>query len=184
MVEFERQEMQLQFDAKIVALYKDILKTPDGQIVEYDYIKHKHGGGAGVLLVDEQESTYLVKQYRNSINGVDLEIPAGGYSYQGEEPQVCAVREAMEEVGLKPNRIYRVSDVVSSIGTFDERTCVFVGTDLENVERHLDDTEFIDIVRIPVSQARDMIYDGQIIDSKTVIAILAYYDMKSRGIIS
>ena len=77
MVEFKRKSLELLYDAKIVALYKDVLETPDGGEVVYDLIKHKSGGGAGILLVDEEEYTYLVRQYRNSLDAVDLEIPAG-----------------------------------------------------------------------------------------------------------
>ena len=87
------------YDAKIVALYKDVLETPDGGEVVYDLIKHKSGGGAGILLVDEEEYTYLVRQYRNSLDAVDLEIPAGGYSFHGESGETCALREAEEETG-------------------------------------------------------------------------------------
>ena len=106
MVEFKRKSLELLYDAKIVALYKDVLETPDGGEVVYDLIKHKSGGGAGILLVDEEEYTYLVRQYRNSLDAVDLEIPAGGYSFHGESGETCALREAEEETGWIPQDIY------------------------------------------------------------------------------
>lgn len=182
MLNFKRKKLELLYDAKIVALYKDILETPDGNTVEYDYVKHKAGGGAGVLLVDEEENTYLVRQYRNSINGINLEIPAGGYSFPGEAGEVCAKREAEEETGFVPERMYHVSNVVSSIGTFDEKTDVYIGLTLKKGSRHLDATEYIDIVKLSIFEARDKIYTGEIVDSKTIIAILAYFDMQSKGI--
>jgi len=183
MEKFVRKELELVYDAKIVSLYKDVLQTPDGKTVVYDYIKHKSGGGAGVLLVDDKEYTYLVKQYRNSINDIDLEIPAGGYSYVGEPGELCAKREAGEETGHIPNKLYHVTNLVSSIGTFDEKTDVFIGTDLVDVDRNLDPNEFIDLVYISVDEAISRIYSGEIIDSKTVVALLAYKDMKSKNMI-
>lgn len=132
MVEFKRKSLELLYDAKIVALYKDVLETPDGGEVVYDLIKHKSGGGAGILLVDED--------------------------------------------------IYHVSNMISSVGTFDEKTDVYIGRNLKKGKRHLDPTEFIEIVRVPMEEAREMIYSGKIVDSKTIVAILAYYDKKSRGI--
>lgn len=183
MVEFEREKMELICESKIVELYKDYLKTPDGNTVCYDYIKHKRGGGAGVLLVDSDECTYLVKQYRNSINAVDMEIPAGGYSYIGEPGDTCAVREAEEETGLIPQELYHVANIVSSIGTFDERTDVYIGTHLKKGNVSLDPDEYIDVVRIPVNDAINMIYKGDIIDSKTVAALFAYKEMRNTGII-
>lgn len=183
MEKFKRESLELICDAKIISVYKDHLKTPDGRMIEYDYIRHKSGGGAGVLLVDDKEYTYLVKQYRNSIDDIDIEIPAGGYSYVGEPGEECAKREAGEETGYVPGKLYHVSNVVSSVGTFDEKTDVYIGTHLEKTEINLDPDEFVEIINISVDEAVSMIYKGEIIDSKTIVALLAYKDMKNRGII-
>lgn len=183
MINFERQKLDLLYDSKIVALYKDFLKTPKGNIVEYDYIKHKSGGGAGVLIVDDKEYTYLVRQYRNSIDAINIEIPAGGYSYNGEPGINCAIREAEEETGYIPENLYHISNMISSVGTFDEKTDIYIGTKLKRGNRKLDPDEYIDIIYIPVDDAINMIYNGEIIDSKTIVALFAYKDMKSKGII-
>lgn len=183
MIEFKRKNMELCYDSKIVALYKDYLETPDGNIVCYDYIKHKSGGGAGILLVDDKEYTYLVKQYRNSIDKVNVEIPAGGYSFVGESGESCALREAEEETGYIPQKIYHVSNIVSAIGTFDERTDVYIGTKLKKGKVKFDQDEYIDLLYVPMNEAVEMVYQGKIIDSKSIVAILAYQDMKQKGII-
>lgn len=183
MVEFIRRNMELVYDAKVVSLYRDYLETPDGKTVVYDYIRHKSGGGAGILLVDGKEYTYLVRQYRNSISAVSIEIPAGGYSGVGEDGKQCALREAEEETGLIPGRVYHVANMVSSIGTFDERTDVYIGTDLREGRVKYDADEYIDILYIPVDDAIQMIYQGKIVDGKTIAALFAYVDMKQRGII-
>ena len=79
--------------------------------------------------------------------------------------------------------MYHVSNIISSVGTFDEKTDVYIGTNLKKGERKLDPDEFIEIIHIPIDDAIRMIYSGEIIDSKTIVALLAYKDMKSRGII-
>ncbi len=183
MLEFIKRKQEVLYDSKIVTLYKDYLETPKGSIVEYDYIKHKSGGGAGVLLVDSNECTYLVKQYRNSIDAVDIEIPAGGYSYKGESGKLCAIREAEEETGFIPQEIYHVSNIISSVGTFDEKTDIYIGTKLIKGQIKYDPDEFIELVHVSIDEAVNMIYEGKIIDSKTVIALFAYKDMKQKGII-
>lgn len=183
MVEFKRKKMELLCDSKIVSVYKDYLETPDGKTVVYDYIKHKHGGGAGVLLVDDNEYTYLVRQYRNTIDGVDIEIPAGGYSYIGEPGEECARREAEEETGYIPKKMHHVVNMVSSIGTFDEMTDIYIGIGLEKGSTKFDADEYIDLIHIPIRDAVKMIYDGKIVDSKTIVALLAYKEMKNSGII-
>lgn len=183
MNEFKRKKMELLCSSKIVELYKDYLETPDGRTVCYDFIKHKKGGGAGILLVDENEYTYLVRQYRNSINRMSVEIPAGAFNYPEEEGKVCALREAEEETGFIPENVYHVTNLVSSIGTFDETTDVFIGTKLKRGSKHFDENEFIELLHIPISEAIEMIYNGTIVDSKTIAAIFAYKEMKSSGII-
>lgn len=183
MLEFKKKNQELLYDSKIVALYKDYLETPNGNIVEYDFIKHKSGGGAGVLLVDKDEYTYLVKQYRNSIDALDIEIPAGGYSYKGEPGELCAIREAEEETGFIPEEIYHVSNIISSVGTFDEKTDIYIGVKLKKGQIKFDPDEFIELLHLSVDDAINMVYEGKIIDSKTIIALFAYKDMKQRGII-
>lgn len=183
MIEFQREKLELLCDSKVVALYKDYLKTPDGRTVIYDYINHKSGGGAGVLIVDEHEKTYLVKQYRNSINRISVEIPAGGYSEKNEPGEICARREAEEETGYSPCNMYHVTNVVSSIGTFDEKTDVFIGTKLTKCEVKYDPDEYIEIMYISIDEAIELIYKGEIVDSKTIVALFAYKDLKSKGII-
>ncbi|MBQ8319056.1 MAG: NUDIX hydrolase [Lachnospiraceae bacterium] len=183
MIEFVKEKSELLYDSKIVALYKEYLRTPNGNVVEYDYIKHKSGGGAGALVIDDNEYTYLIKQYRNTLDRVNIEIPAGGYSYIGESGIDCAKREVEEEIGMIPTKLYHVSDMISSVGTYDEMTDIYIGTKLIKGERKLDPDEYIEILHIPVSEAIGMIYTGEIMDSKTMVALLAYQDMKSKGII-
>ncbi len=181
MVEFTRIKREKTYESVLVEAYKDHLQTPDGNVVVYDFLHHKTNGGAGVLLVDAEENTYLVKLYRNSIDRANLEIPAGAYSKPGESGEVCAIREAEEETGLIPQKLVHISNMVSSIGTYDERTDVFIGTDLKTGSRHLDPSEYIDVVKMPVSEAFSLVKDGTIIDSKTVVALYAYFYMKQTG---
>lgn len=183
MKRFIRKSLDLAYDSKIVALYKDTLVTPDGRTVVYDYIKHKSGGGAGVLLVDDQEYTYLIRQYRNSLDDISLEIPAGGYSFVGESGEVCAIREAEEETGYIPTNVYHVANAISSVGTFDEKTDIYIGTNLIEGNQKLDPDEFVEVVHISVDEALGLVYDGTIIDSKTILALFAYKQYKHEGII-
>ena len=184
MEEFKRKKMELVYDSRIVSLYKDYLETPKGNIVEFDYVKHKPGGGSSVLLVDENEYTYLVRQYRNTISGICIEIPAGGYSFPGESGEVCAMREAEEETGLIPEKMYHVANMISSVGAYDEKTDVYIGTNLKKGKVNLDEDEYVELMHISIADATKMIYTGEIIDSKTIVALLAYRDMKNNGIIS
>ena len=83
--EFEILKRELMYKGKILEFYKDTLKTPTGDEVIWDFIKHK--GAAAVVTVDEEGNLLLVSQYRNAIRKQILEIPAGGIN-EGEEPQI------------------------------------------------------------------------------------------------
>lgn len=183
MQKFIRKSFDLVYDSKIVALYKDTLETPDGRTVIYDYIKHKSGGGAGVLLVDDREYTYLIRQYRNSLDDISIEIPAGGYSKAGESGEVCAIREAEEETGYIPTSVYHVANAISSVGTFDEKTDIYIGTNLVIGKQKLDPDEFVELMHISIDDALKLVYDGTIVDSKTILALFAYKEYKREGII-
>ena len=181
MVEFKRIKREKTYESVLVEAYKDYLELPDGNRVVYDFLHHKSNGGSGVLLVDEEECTYLVKLYRNTIDRASLEIPAGAYSTPGESGEVCAIREAEEETGLIPGRMIHVSNMISSIGTYDERTDVFIGLELKKGTQKLDPAEFIEVLKMPVSEAFSLVLNGTIIDSKTVTALYAYQYMKLKG---
>ncbi len=181
MVEFKRLRLEKAYDSVLVEAYKDYLLTPAGEEVCFDLLHHKAGGGSGALLVDREENTYLVKLYRNSINRTNLEIPAGAYAFPGEDGKTCALREAEEETGLIPQIMLHVSNMVSSIGTYDETTDVFIGLDLKEGKRKLDPTEYIDVVKLSVEEAFALVLDGTIVDSKTVAALYAYQYLKLAG---
>ena len=181
MVEFKRVRLEKAYESRLVEAYKDYLITPEGEEVCFDLLHHKSGGGSGVLLVDEEENTYLVKLYRNSVNKAVLEIPAGAYSFIGESGEVCAVREAEEETGYIPQRMIHVSNMVSSIGTYDETTDVFIGLDLKKGKQKLDPTEYVEVIKMSIDEAFALVEDGTIIDSKTVAALYAYKYKKLIG---
>ena len=170
----------LKYEAHRVKVYEDILELPDGRIQHYDYVKNRDG--AAILLVDGEERVLLVRQYRNVEDDFTLEIPAGVMDPEDATPEVTAVREAKEETGYYPKRIFSVGRVLNAAGLFDEHTSVFLGKELEAEKLEADPEESIEVHRIPFAEALQMIYDGRIIDGKTIIALLAYQDVKTRKI--
>ena len=160
--------------------YEDFSTIPEYMIAEYydatDTLSGKqHDTDAAKRVV---ETDGEIKWYNNSYSERD----AIG---QFISNQFCIIdgtisKEHYYLAFLNP--LYSVSNMISSVGTFDEKTDVYIGRNLKKGKRHLDPTEFIEIVRVPMEEAREMIYSGKIVDSKTIVAILAYYDKKSRGI--
>ncbi|SEF41155.1 ADP-ribose pyrophosphatase [Eubacterium ruminantium] len=182
-------ERNLVYKAHRVEVYEDSMLKPDGEIVKYDFVHNRNG--AGILLVDkkiengqEKEEMIFVKQYRTTVDALDIEIPAGCQNYPQEDFKICALREAEEETGYIPERMYYLTKIIAAVGLFDEQTAIYIGTDLRKGEINRDPDEFIEIIRMTPEEALKAVYDNKIIDSKTIIAIFAYNDMKSKGLIN
>ena len=176
----KRLDRILKYEAHRVKVYEDVLEFPDGTVRHYDYVKNRDG--AAILLVDEEEKVLLVRQYRNVEDDFTLEIPAGVMDPEDATPEVTAVREAKEETGFYPQKVFPVGRVLNAAGLFDEHTSIFLGTGLVEEKLEADPEESIEVVRVPFREAVQMIYDGAIIDGKTIIALLAFQDVKNRKI--
>lgn len=163
------------YQSRVMELGRERLVLPNGGEVVYDIVKQK--GGASVLPLDDDGNVYLVKQYRNTLNRVNLELPAGCYDYPGEPPEICARRELQEELGIVAGQLTYFTEIITDIGISDEIVTIFYARDLEFGERHLDPDEFIDIVKMPFEQALSLVMTGEIVDAKTVVAILGYDKM-------
>lgn len=181
MLNFKRNRLELVFKNKIISVYDDYLSLPNGKDIVYCNVKK--ASGAGALLVDENNKFVLIKQFRNATDKISIEIPAGGYSSADESGEACALREVEEETGLIPTKLYPVCDLYAMASICNERNYVFIGTDLVNGKINRDPEEFLEIIYVEPDEAVDMIFKGEIFDSKTIIAILAYREMKNRGII-
>ena len=198
-------ERNMKYKAHRVKVYEDVLESPEGEKLYYDYVENRNG--AGVLLIDVDGKLVFVKQYRNSLNDFDLEIPAGCAELKDmsseekdedglRETEIhfqrkdfvspdnpfyqCAVREAEEETGLIPKKLYFVNYIIASVGLFSERTAIYIGMDVEKGKVHRDFDEYIEIVKLTLDEAKQYIDDGRIIDSKTIIAVLAYASMMAK----
>ncbi|MEE1312564.1 MAG: NUDIX hydrolase [Lachnospiraceae bacterium] len=171
MGEYKRIRQELMYQGKVVGFYKDILKLPNGNTVEWDLIKHP--GAAAIIPVLEDGRIILVEQYRNALGRKTFEIPAGGIE-KGETPLQCVTREIEEETGYQSNQIEFLIKVITAIGFCDEMIPIYVAKDLVKTEQNLDEDEEIELKIVTIEEAVDMILNGIIIDSKTVSGILAY----------
>lgn len=132
----------------------------------------RHPGAVGVIAIDDENRILLVNQYRTALERVTLEIPAGKLEH-GEAAEECARRELEEETGYHAGTFKYFIPYVPAAGYSDEVIHLFLATDLACGAAHPDDDEFIAVQWMPVSELIDLVLDGQIEDSKTIIAALA-----------
>lgn len=174
MEEIIREKRELAYEGTIVNVYKDYINI-GGKRAVWDYIQH-NGAGA-VLPVLSNGKILLVRQYRNALDRFTLELPAGKVDSKEEPRRLCAFRELKEETGYSvdsPESLEFLIRINTMVAFGDEEIDIFVAKDLKKGEQHLDDDESIDVEEWELKDLLDLIYSGELKDSKTVAGILAY----------
>lgn len=173
MEKFERLERNLVYEGSIINMYKDTIKVSNGNIVEWDFIGHK--GAAAAIPVTDDGKIILVKQWRNSLDRFTYEIPAGGLEGEDEPMLEAAKRELEEETGYKSDDLEFLISLRTTVAFCNERIDVFVAKNLVKTKQNLDRDEEIEIREFDKDELFTLIRSGEMQDSKTVSAILAYY---------
>lgn len=171
MEQIKRIGRELKYKGKILDFYEDTMQTPEGHIVKWDYLHHN--GAAAVVPVDSDGKIFMVSQYRSGIGRLSLEIPAGCLN-PGEDRKTAAARECEEEIGYHCGTIELLLKFHSAFAYCDEYIEIYCATDLVPTKQHLDEDEFLEVKKYDLEELIDMILSGEISDSKTIAAILAY----------
>lgn len=171
MGEYKRLKRTLIHEGKITTVYQDRMLLPNGREADWDFIGHH--GAAAFVAETEDEKIVMVRQYRNALERYTLEIPAGGIN-KGEDYKTAAIRELQEETGYQVDQVDKLIDIYTTVAFCNERIGIYCGKVIKKEKQHLDEDEFIEIVEYPLDDLIAMIYRGEIMDSKTVSALLAY----------
>lgn len=169
----KRLKRELVYQGSILDIYADYMQLPDGKTAKWDFVSHRKGAAA-VVAVAENGDLLLVRQYRSALDRETLEIPAGSRDSVTEDTMVCATRELEEETGWKSEHVEKLLQLKTTVAFCNEFIDVYLATDLTPGVQKLDEGEEIEIVSMPLDEAVQKIYCGEIQDAKTVAGILAY----------
>jgi ADP-ribose pyrophosphatase len=160
------------FHGRIFDLVIEDVEEQDGNIRKCEIISHP-GGGVVIPLFDNGD-ILLVRQYRYPFKIFVLEAPAGKLE-PNEDPLDCAKRELMEETGYTAKKFMKLTAMYTTPGFCNEVLHIYLATGLKKSElgQNLDDGEqSLTVESLPMTRAIEMITNGEIVDSKTIVGIL------------
>ncbi|MCW8804315.1 MAG: NUDIX hydrolase [Ignavibacteriaceae bacterium] len=139
----------------------------------------EHPGGAVVVPVTNDGKIVMVTQHRFPVDKVLLELPAGKLG-NGEDPQLCAVRELEEETGYESNNVKELGSIYTTPGYSTEKLWIYLARDLKPGNHNREEGEFgMEVFELSFKEVEEKIYNGEIVDGKTICGIYLARDFIS-----
>lgn len=157
------------FDGKILHITLDEVELENGKKSKREVVNHP--GGVTVAALDEENNLYFVKQFRYPYKEVVLELPAGKLE-KGSTPLENGKRELLEETGATGYSYMSLGQVYPSPGYTSEIIHLYVCRIKTEGESRPDEGEFLNVEKIPLDKAVEMVLNNQLPDAKTQIAVL------------
>ena len=158
------------FDGAIIHVDHMTALLPNGKTALREVAVHM--GASAVVPADEEGNVYLVRQFRAPLEKVTLEIPAGKLDHPGENRLEAAQRELREETGFSADSWKKLTDLATTPGFCSEVISIYLARSLHSGKTDFDEDEFLNLVKMPLSQAVDQVMAGEICDSKTICGLL------------
>lgn len=171
---------------------KKIKEAYKGKVIDLRIIKGKFQGKdilkeivvfpntVTILPIIEKGKVVLIKQYRFPIEKEIWEVPAGKLD-KGEDPADCAKRELKEETGYMAEKLEKIREFYMVPGYSTEYMTIFRATSLKQGEQALDNNEIINKVKVfSLGEALKMIENKEIIDAKTIVALMYEKDRRKQ----
>jgi ADP-ribose pyrophosphatase len=166
------------YDGQVVKLRVDTVRKGSGKITTREIVERSDC--VAVVVLDSKDRAILVRQHRSAVGKTLLEIPAGGID-PGEQPINCVRRELQEEIGYLPNKIDKLGGFYAAPGYCTEYLHLYLATYLIPSQLAAEDTEDIEVVRVPLSQIPELIASGEICDAKSVAGLLRVISLGLKG---
>jgi 8-oxo-dGTP pyrophosphatase MutT (NUDIX family) len=161
---------EVKFETPWIKVVKHDILNPAGKPGIYGVVNFKNLA-IGVLPIDEHHNTWLVGQWRYPLKQYSWEIPEGGCPL-GTEPLASAKRELKEETGLVAQNYKELCRMHTSNSVSDEYCIIYLATGLTQKESEPEESEDLHVKKVPFDEAYQMVMEGKITDSLSMVAIL------------
>ena len=168
---------------KITSYVEDQVRTPDGQLITREYLKHP--GAVGVIALDDHDRVALVRQYRHPVRHRLIEPPAGLLDVEGEGYLATVKRELAEEVGLAAGSWAVLVDLFTTPGILGESLRIYLARDLEVVDDpdgyvREGEEALMDTVWATLDDLVEAVLDGRLHNPTVVSGVLAAWTARER----
>ena len=157
------------YRGEFINLREDTVLLEDGQ--RETSITVEYPSSVCAVPVFEDRTVMLVRQFRKPAEEFLLEAPAGKMA-PGELPEAAALRELQEEIGYTAGRLDPLATFYTEPALCIQRMHVFLARDLTPARLSADEDEFIDVRRVGLDKATELIAGGSIRDAKSIAALL------------
>ncbi|RYU97265.1 NUDIX domain-containing protein [Emticicia agri] len=163
-------DSEVKYENKWIKVFHQNVLNPNGGKGVYGTVHFKNVA-IGIVPIDNDGNTWLVGQYRFPIEEYSWEIPEGG-SPEGEDILETAKRELLEETGLIAQNWTMLSKLHTSNSVCREVSYIFLAEDLTQTDSQPEETEQLQIRKVPILEAYQMVLADKITDSISVAGIL------------
>ena len=160
---------RLVYDGRVIKYYLDTVELPNGKTAEREIVRHS--GGVCIAPLDDDNNLFFVRQFRYPYKEEVLELPAGKLE-KGMTPLENGKRELLEETGAEGYSYISLGQVYPSPGYTDEIIHLYACRVSSVGESRPDEDEFLNVEKIPLDKALEMVLNNQIPDAKTQITVL------------
>ncbi|MBN8703371.1 MAG: NUDIX hydrolase [Bacteroidetes bacterium] len=161
---------ELVYESPWIGITKHDVLNPAGNPGIYSVVHFKNLA-IGIIPLDNEYNTWIVGQYRYPINKYSWEIPEGGGKLDSP-PIESAKRELLEETGIVANKWTKIQEMHLSNSATDEFCILFLAQDLSFESPQPEETEVLEIKKLPFEELYQLVLNGTVTDSLTVTAVL------------
>ena len=167
------------YEGKIINVRRDDAELPNGNPCIREVVEHP--GGVCVAALTDADELLFVRQFRYPYLEVIAELPAGKLE-KGEDPLESGKRELEEETGYVAATYIDLGKFYPTPGYCGEIIHLYAAKDLTFTKQKLDEDEFLNVEKIPLDKAVEMVLNNELRDGKTQAAVLKVKMLHDKGL--